>query len=206
MDSQRDSADSTAQEAVGKSLEDRWVGLLFGIRRSIRYHSRRESFFSRLHKSNAFLNVILGTATAAAVLKTVSAQWSPWFSLSRALAITCLSALDLVFGFADKARQHSELRRRFTDIERCMIGAADEKQLKTCVKDRLSIEASEPPKMFALDVLCHNELLRAEGYDRNDPDEAKEYWKVSGWQRLTANVWPWEGARFERDSSAQKKK
>ena len=198
------SAAATEEEIA--ELDLRWYRVLFSVQRSIRYHSRRESFFSRWHRVNGFISVVLGTATVAAVTKAASVTWAGPISLIAPAAITCFGALDLVFGFAERAKQHGEFRRRFISIETCMAQSANEDQLKSCVSDRLAIEASEPPKMFALDVLCHNELLRAQGYEQDDPDHAKHFRSVTWFQRLTANMWPWEGSDFPSIAWSPRKK
>lgn len=179
-------------------MQQEWAGLLFGVQRSARYHSRRESFFIRLDRLNSFVSIVLGTTTVAAILQ--AEDWPSWIKLAAPAAITCLSALDLVIGFSERAKQHAEFRRRYCAIEACMTGAANEADLDKCKKDRLGIEAGEPPKMFALDLLCHNELLRALGFERANPKQVSEFRHVNWFQQLTANMWPWEGATFERET------
>lgn len=206
MVSERHSSTTATEETLADDLSLRWHKLLFSVRRSIRYHSRRESFFSRLHRTSSFINVILGTATVAAILNTTKNIWPPSVSLTGAALITGFSALDLVLGFADRAKQHAEFRRRFISIESCMTGAANERKIEECIKDRLVIEGTEPPKMFALDILCHNELMRADGYDLSDAEDVKHFRHVTLWQRLTANVWPWEGAKFAPEQIKAKRR
>lgn len=56
---------------------------------------------------------------------------------------------------------------------------------------RLLIEKDEPPPYQVLDLLCRNELLRAEGFTLSkDP---KVFFKAGRWQRLTCQVWLWTG-------------
>lgn len=114
--------------------------------------------------------------------------------------ITFLSAADLVLGFADRAREHGELRRRFITIEACMVDSANEDTLRKCQRDRLAIESDEPPKMHALDILCHNELLIADGYDPADEDQAFEFREIGWYKKLTADVFRWSAAKFPRSA------
>ena len=46
--------------------------------------------------------------------------------------------------------------------------------------ERLSIEAEEPPVKRILDVICHNDLARSMGLDR------EEMWRVKWYQRWVA--------------------
>lgn len=180
---------------MSADLLDRWAASLFSVERSARYHARREAFFTRLHRLNSFLSIVLGTATVGTIQNQ---HWPQWIALAAPFAIACLSSMDLVLGFSDRAREHNCLRKRFIGIQRCMLVAPDEEALKKCMDDRLAIETDEPTKMYALDILCHNELLRAKNYSKDDPTERVEYRRVRFLQRWTANVLSWEGAEFPR--------
>ena len=48
---------------------DRWDDMLFGVRRSIRYHQRRRAFFDRLDQFSNMLSVIFGSAAIYGVLE-----------------------------------------------------------------------------------------------------------------------------------------
>lgn len=54
---------------------------------------------------------------------------------------------------------------------------------------RVTIESDEPPTHVALDVLCHNELIRAQ----YEPQRAKDHLcEVPLLKRLTAHLFIWE--------------
>jgi len=169
------SAKPTASQTRNEQ-EDEKFNLLFGVRRSIRYHNRRERFFDRLHKVTTFLSALSGTATIAAVFAKAGPPWTIGF----AALVAIFSVMDLVVGTSAAARRHNDLARRFFALEKQIIS------LKTLTDDdliafktaRLDIEAEEPPPLKVLDVVCHNELLRAMGYDRT------EFIPIKWYQRL----------------------
>jgi hypothetical protein len=136
--------------------------LLFGVRRSIRYHNRRRRFFDGFDKFAKVLSVIGGSAAVAAVVGSV--HWAA-IALSTVVAIT--SAISLVVGPAQGARLHAELAKRFAQLEHGIVRSKnpDAGRLNEFVAERLLIEADEPPVMRVLDTLCHNELCEAMGYD-----------------------------------------
>ena len=152
--------------------------LLFGVRRSIRYHHRRTVFFDRLHKISTFLSALAGTATVASVL----AKAPSILSITFAAAVAIFSVIDLVFGTAQSARLHNDLARRFIALEKTLISldSPTEKDITEMTARRLDIETDEPPPLKVLDSMCHNELLRAMGYDKN------HYLKIGWFQRRLA--------------------
>ena len=136
--------------------------LLFGVRRSIRYHNRRRRFFDGFDKFAKILSVIGGSAAVAAIVG--SAHWAAVI-FSTIVAVT--SAISLVVGPAQGARLHAELAKRFARLEHDVVRSKrpDADRLNEFVADRLLIEAEEPPILRVLDTLCHNELCEAMGYD-----------------------------------------
>ena len=94
------------------------------------------------------------------------------------LGVALVSSLKLVFAFAVKATQHSQFVRDFTLLEKRLRTDASEETVMAVTQERLDLEALEPPVMQVLDVLCHNDLLRAMGY----ADESEQV-AVTWWQR-----------------------
>ena len=165
------------QDASADSLFKSRHNLLFGVRRSIRYHHRRRLFFDRIHKLSTILSALSGSATIAAVL----ANAGPVITIVFAALVAVSSITDLVVGTAQAARLHDDLTRRFIDLEKSIINSKDltEEVISSLTARRLDIEADEPPPLKVLDSVCHNELLRAMGYDKDSEVEIKWY------QRLT---------------------
>lgn len=154
-------------------------GLLFDLRRSVRYHDRRRAWFELLHRMAGLSALFL----CAAVLFSAAgaAPAPPWLV---ALAIAAgLVGVDVLAGFANSAARHQSLRARFIMLEAALL--ADPAANHHIA--RLHIEADEPPIYRALDLLCHNEQMRADGHQ---PDS--EHWaSVPLYQRLTCHLFRW---------------
>jgi len=162
--------------------------LLWGVRRSQRYHARRRVFYQRWHQCTAFVGIMGGSAVIASVGDIVP----QWVALVAALGVAALCAADLIAKTADMAHIHNALRGRFMALERHIVNAhhATEKDLATWQAERLAIEAEEPPVHVALDILCENELIRATGGHL-----AQAPLHSLGWfKRITAHWLMWENA------------
>lgn len=144
-----------------QDLRSEQYQLLFGVRRSVRYHMRRCRFFDQFH---SFTNAIGVMAGSTAVLSAF--QNHPHMAAFLAGLVAVTSAIDLVVGTGAKARLHNELAKKFILLEKeiTLKGEPTGGDLREFTSHRLEIEAEEPPILRTLDRLCHNELLRAEGH------------------------------------------
>jgi hypothetical protein len=167
-----------------KQEQNELHNLLFGVRRSIRYHNRRRRFFDGFDRFVKVLSVIGGSAAVAAVVGSV-----PGLAVTLASIVAILSAISLVVGPAQAARLHEDLAKRFSKLEYDIVrsNTPDENQVNNFVAERLLIESDEPPIMRVLDIVCQNELCEAMGYDES------ELYKVGLVQSLFApfiDLWP----------------
>lgn len=149
--------------------------LLFGVRRSIRYHNRRVLFYDRMHKMAAAFALLSGSATVIAVLGEMGAFWTTSF----ALTVVIFSAIDLIIGPDKAARMHNDLARKFFNLEKSIITekSITEETLAYFSVERLDIEMNEPPIKRVLDLVCHNELCRAMGSEKGSV-------KIKWYQRI----------------------
>ena len=108
-------------------------------------------------------------------------------------AVEFISGLKLVYAFGSKAGKHGQFVKDFTRLEKQLRTDTSEEIITAVTQERLDLEVSEPPVMRVLDVLCHNELIRAMGYDNEE-----EWVRVSWWQRLTANLFNYGEHRLEK--------
>lgn len=154
--------------------------LLFDTQRSIRYHTRRRAFFDRLDQMTNMLSVIFGSAAVFGVLEKDYQA----LALVAAAVVTVTSAINLVLGSAQRARAHADFSRRYVALERRLScePKCDDALLRDVRAERLCIEAEEPPVLHVLNVICHNEQMRAMGYPR------KQWAPVRWWQALFAQV------------------
>jgi hypothetical protein len=173
---------------ANNDIDTEWHNILFDVRRSVRYHDHRVGFLDRVRKFISFLTLLSGSGaiiTALSSLGTASV-------ITAAAIVAAVSTFDLIFDPAGYARLHNDLKRRFIQLEQQIVLVdMSHENLKGFVSSRLSIEGDEPPILRVLDVICHNELARAMGYD-------EEHQVHLSWlQRAFSNVidlWP-RGAR-----------
>jgi hypothetical protein len=157
--------------------------LLWAIQRSSRYHARRQAFSERWRRVTAGVAVIFGSAAVTDLVKEGGHE----IAIAASFIVAITSAVDLVVGTADMAWQHRELRRRYISLEGEILKSAEEppeSSIHRWQDERLSAEAEEPPKYVALDLLCENEMSRAQG----DGDRVV----LKPWERLSAHWWRWE--------------
>ncbi|KJV08057.1 hypothetical protein [Methylocucumis oryzae] len=174
------------------NLSDENYNLLFDIRRSVRYHDRRKSFFYAIQNVVSFLSVIMA---GVVIMDAVKQGITPYWMISVGVIAAILSALDLVIGFSKKADMHSKLREKFADLEIDIITGPPSGEIwLEYQKKRLVIEKDEPAIYFAIDGLCRNELLIADGFSRLN--DACHFAKVNWLQRLSAHWFHWQNATF----------
>ena len=171
----------------GRSQRD-WAREIFAIQRSIKYHTRRQAFYDGWNNATNAVSILLGAGTVAALAHDV--PFAGVLTILFPVLITVFATFNLDWGSTRRARLHNDLYRRFVDLERRMISltAIDEPDCRTLRAERLAIEADEPPTMFVVSVLCHNEVVRANG--------AGEHFKVPAWQKWLAHYWAFPNATF----------
>ena len=162
-------------------LPHRHNDLLFGVRRSVRYHNRRRAFFDSLGKTATIFSAVAGSAT---VISLLAAALSTKWSIAFAASVAVLSAINLVLNPAQSARVHHDLAKSFLTLEKDILATSPDtvtaEKLYVLTARRLDIEAEEPPPLRVLNCICHNEMVRAMGLDRSE--EVKIKW----FQRLAA--------------------
>ena len=162
---------NASKETDTPETKDIYRDLLFDVRRSVRYHIRRQKFFRNFHRIVLFSSLMLSSVTVAALAEAVGTSWPLWLKVLPAATVSVLAGIDLIARSTEKSWQHSNLARQFIKLERRLVsGSADlDEELIRDVKDkRLKIEAAEPPVLRVLDTLCHNELMRAMGYKKDE--------------------------------------
>ncbi len=144
------------------NVKDEYHELLFGVRRSIRYHNRRRSFFDSFNLTANAFSLILGSATVYGILQ----DQAQVIAMTSAALVSIFAAINLVIGSPTRARIHHDLSKRFISLEKKMSLCLDEDKEKLAEfrAERLDIEAEEPPALHVLNCICHNELARAMGY------------------------------------------
>jgi hypothetical protein len=160
-----------------KKIREKWNELLFGVRRSFRYHTHRRKFFDKLSVWSDFLVIISG-GTVVGFASSSETGHRAWMIVFGAL-VAIIGSFDLVIGFSNRARDFHDLAREFSELERQMTAAQEnrtEKDLIAFTNRRLEIEEEEPPILQVLNCYCHNELIKALEFPE------KEKVKITFWQ------------------------
>lgn len=169
------------------TLSHEQYGLLFDVRRSVRYHDRRRAFYEQLHQVTSLMTILMAGSVLFDLAKEgATAGWMITLSSLAAL----LAAADMVLGYSRRAALHADLRQRFADLEIGMLGGdGSQTEWQEHHRSRLLIEKDEPAIYKVLDLLCRNELLVAEGFTQEkDPTQ---FARISLWKQLTCQLWRW---------------
>ena len=173
-------------------------GLMFAIRRSARYHSKSAGFYHALHKISCSIAVILSSA-AVSTLFTETSEIVKYLPA----VVAIVSTLDLVFGFSTKYWTHSDLTRKWVALERRLV-TDDNPKASEYIAERLSIEETEPSKKQVLDILCHNDLVMAYGFERDNPTEFKRnYYQIGWFTKMTAHFFSWDSYKAKSLAETQ---
>ena len=184
--------ESDCSAAIG--LADPHWNLLFGVRRSVRYHRRRERFLDAVHNLGALITAISGSGAVMVLLSDLDEAWA----IGAAAIVAVAGAVEVVLRPAKFARLHSELARDFIGLEKEMLrqgGTISDAALADLEVMRLEIEAREPPALRVLDAMCHDELVTALGIRESERADPKWY------QRMLAQVFDVGAHRLHKRGS-----
>jgi hypothetical protein len=152
------------EAAAAEEVTGLYYSTRFGVLKSLRYLAKRRSHFDFLHAASKAVSAILGGATFVALVGGKDADLAKWSALGVAIA----STLDVVVGFADRARKADRQYQRFAElaatIETMDTANLDPKAVRQAAAKRLIIEKDDPTVLVALNIICHNEEAEAEGY------------------------------------------
>jgi hypothetical protein len=162
-----------------ETLEKQHRDLLFGVRRSVRYHGRRQQFYETWNTLTSAFSVLFGSAAILSLL-ALTGSYSKQVTIAAAAVVTIMSTVDLVVGTVRKAQLHADLGRRFSELECKFVGELSPERLAECRNERIMIEADEPPQLRVVSVLTHNDLCLATGLD--------DFYHIPFWRRLLGQV------------------
>lgn len=170
--------------------EDQLHEISFYVQRNIRYHMRRAAFFTRWSRVTSFVGVFLGSAAAVTFLADLGTL-PKIIPSALAAVVAILSAVELVVGVSQLAWLHTDLRRRYLDIDERLqadpqMSPEHIRELKSAIR---RIEAEEPPTMAALELMARNDVICAL-YDQQELP--KYYIPLPWWERWTANWVNWD--------------
>lgn len=121
------------------------------------YHGKRERFLGSMERTMQALTALAATSAFADI------AGKPGGSIGKCLALIAAvaSILPLVFGFAERARVHGQLKANYQSILADMYGVGlelTEKQLSDFRSRVAKIEAGESSPLAALVIHCQNEI------------------------------------------------
>ena len=177
---------SSRRVMTNEDIGKRYRHLLFGIRRSVRYHRHRERFLDWISNTFKVATAVAGSATVVSLL----AKAGPWWPEAAATLTALFSAFDIVVAPGRTARLHNDLARDFIGLEKDTLGAGSglsREDLVALEARRLDIEANEPPHYRVLNMICHNELVRALG---ESPEHYVDVWCFQRWLANLVDICP----------------
>ena len=134
--------------------------LTFGIRLSALYHGKRERFYALCERVCQAGAALLATTAFSQLMG--SSEFGAWFALGAAI----FSIAQLVFAYADRARDHAalvtEFKRLLSDIHKRPMRLGEE-DIQTFRGRVAELEAGERATLGALVIHCENELKQADG-------------------------------------------
>lgn len=164
------------------SAWNEYHNLMFGVRRSVKYHTYRQRFFENILNLSLFMALASGPALVF-LATTADPPDGNWTKYIPAIITSVFTGVALVGRVGAKANLHCQLKIEFIrlrqDMERRRGEAKDEGTVAEWTAQRLGIEAGEPPINRVVDGLCHNEVVEAMGID-----DITQYVRVLVWHRL----------------------
>jgi hypothetical protein len=167
------------QEVTTPQEQHDLEGIDFGVKKSMRYHSRRRAALERWDNWTNWIVAVTGASAFAAIVG--SGDHASTFAKVLTFAVAAISLADVIFSFGARSRLHQDLYRRFAElaVEVSLVETATSHDISRLRAKRLTIEADEPHVIDALERWCWNEEAEARGQmDARQP--------LTGWQRLVA--------------------
>jgi hypothetical protein len=138
------------------SMVDNRTNLQFNVLRNALYHTGRRLTFERWSRWANFLTIVLGATAMTNVVALFSVRLQ---EIGIGASIAIIGALQLVFDFAGRARDHQSLQRDYyallADIEESP--KADESMIAAWKGRMTRIAGDEPPTLRALDAKAYND-------------------------------------------------
>jgi len=135
-------------------------GIDFGIRKSMRYHSRRRAALERWDSWTNWIVAVAGASAFAAIVGEANT-----FAKILTFFVAAISLADVIFSFGARSRLHQDLYRRFAElaVEVSLVDSPIPHDIARLRAKRLAIETDEPHVIDALERLCWNEEAEARG-------------------------------------------
>lgn len=172
-------------------MNDDRESIRHNVARNALYHSARRRSFEWWNKIFNFLIVILGTSAAASLSIRFGIE-QMWFGIATAVT----GAMQLVFDFGGRAREHQSLQKDYYRIL-AQIELVEEPTPEQCRKwssAMIELSADEPPTLRAIDAKAYNDTLAG----LNAFEIKDERLHIPWWHWLLGGVIPFDGHFYEK--------
>lgn len=158
--------------------DTRWT-LLWNVRLGIRYHMHLQNYYERFGKIVTACSLILSTSAGASLFGS-----HIFLAKILAFATAVLQVIELVIDSKSKAFLHTELRRRYIQLESELVvkGKLENDEYIEYQNRLSSIELDEPPIIYSLVDSCNNELVKVCNCDKQYLQKLNPLkWLISKW-------------------------
>jgi hypothetical protein len=180
------------EDTAAIDCANRAFGLRHKALRNALYHGARRGWLDGWSRLYTFVVILGGTGTAADLVRSSST-----LTLILGAIITSIGALQLVFDFSGRARNHELLQKRYFELM-AEIEGTTVPTIDLCARwdaEVTKISADEPPTLRVLDTIADNQataaLLPVKG----------PRLKVTWWQSITRHVFPHNSAIFTQNNN-----
>ena len=138
-----------AERVTGADVRD-LDAIDFGIKKTIRYHSRRRASLERRENLINWIVAVTGAAAFAAIVGDADL-----FAKILTFLVAGISLANVIFSFGSRSRIHQDLYRRFSElaIEVSLLENPTAHDIARLRAKRLAMEADEPHVIDALERL-----------------------------------------------------
>jgi hypothetical protein len=168
---------------VTPDIETRLYRATFQIEVSARYHEWMRARYETLTAGVKGLSI--GAAALAFAGVFAAGNWASGIAIASA-AIAVANTADLVFGFDALARRHTDLFRRFKDLQATMLRTQDasDEQVANWEADAQIIRKDEPSTFWAIYIKSWNQSVEKRGLSREKWDrKITRTQAIFGWIR-----------------------
>jgi hypothetical protein len=162
----------------------------FATEVSTRYHDWRRSGLGLV--VNTVRAVALGGAIISLIAIFVKSQYSLTVVAYASAAIAIVTLIDLVFQFDSLARKHSELYRRFKELQVRIARERAEALTRISEWEALAqeIRMDEPPVLWAIYAQCWNQTV---GKYHNNREHMR---KIGAFRYILGGIYPFAPKDF----------
>lgn len=160
-------------------IDRKFWDLKFGVEVSALYHDWRRGTMEAAQRFARFVTIIGIIVTLATAFNPLG--WAPhifeWAIAAILFAVACINVAELAFRYNERAREHLDLYRRFSELQTRMGRSNTNEHLSEWEAEAAAIRRDEPPTMWAVYAMCWNQKAEYYWYGHDH----KEHLRKIGW-------------------------